>query len=77
MCIVGKDARKERENQDPVAAVVAVVVAVAAESMLETQENLLERARKLHYPLTFVGDVEKGRHQKGQHCKAVEAMCRN
>ena len=42
-----------------------------------TQENLLERVRKFHYPLTSVGDVEKDRHQKGQPCKAVEAMCRN
>ena len=33
---MGKDPRKERANQDPVATVVAVVVAVAAESMLET-----------------------------------------
>ena len=54
---MGKDPRKERANQDPV--VVAVVVAVAVESMLETQENLLERVRKFHYPLTSVGDVEK------------------
>ena len=53
MCIMGKDPRKERANQDPV---VAVVVAVAAESTLE---NLLERARKFHYPLTSVGAVEK------------------
>ena len=40
-------------------AVAAVVVAVAAESMLETQQNLLERVRKFHYPLTSLGDVEK------------------
>ena len=59
MCIMGKDPRRERANQDPVAAVVAVVVAVAAESMLKTLENLMERVRKFHYPLTSVGDVEK------------------
>ena len=59
MCIMGKDPRKERANQDPVAAVVAVVVVVAAESMLETLENPLERVRKFHYPLTSVGGVEK------------------
>ena len=58
MCTMGKDPRKERANQDPV--VAAVVVVVAAESMLGTQENLLERVRKFHYPLTSVGDVEKG-----------------
>ena len=56
MCSMGKDPRKEKANQNPVAAVVAV----AAESMLGTQENLLERVRKFHYPLTPVGDVEKG-----------------
>ena len=56
---MGKDPRKERANQDPVAAVVAVVAAVAVESMLETLENLLERARKFHYPLTSVGGEDK------------------
>ena len=75
MCTMGKDPRKERANQDPVAAVVVAVV--AAESKLETQENLLERVRKFHYPLTSVGRCGKGRHQKGQPCKAVEAVCRN
>ena len=53
---MGKDPSKERANPDPV---VAVVVVVAAESMLETQENLLERVRKFHFPLTSVGDAEK------------------
>ena len=56
MCIMRKDPRRERANQDPV---VEVVVAVAAESILETQENLLERVRKFHYLLTSVGDVEE------------------
>ena len=55
MCIMGEDPRKERANQDPMTAVVAVV----AESMLETLENPLERVRKFHYPLTSVGHVEK------------------
>ena len=73
MYIMGKDPRKERANQDPV---VAVVVAVAAESTLETLENLLERVRKFHYPLTSVGDVEKEDIKKAQPCKAVEAVCR-
>ena len=41
------------------AAVAAVVVAVAAESMLGTLENLLKKVRKFHYPLTSIGDVEK------------------
>ena len=43
MCTMGKGPRKERANPDPVMAVVAVVVVVAAESMLETLENLMER----------------------------------
>ena len=59
MCIMGKDPRKERSNQGPVAAMAAVVAVVAAESTLETWGNLLERVRKFHYPLTSVGDVEK------------------
>ena len=53
MCTMGKDPRKERANQD------LVVAVVAAESMLEIQENLMERVRKFHYPLTSVRDVEK------------------
>ena len=55
----GKGSKKERANQDPVVAVAAVVVVVAAESMLERLENPLERTRKFHYPLTSVGGVEK------------------
>ena len=60
----GKDPRKKRSNQDPVAAVVAVVAVVAAELILETLENLMERAGKFHYPLMSVGDVEKGGTKK-------------
>ena len=56
---MGKNPRKERANQDPVVAVAAVVAVVAAKSMLEILENLLERARMFHYPLTSVGGVEK------------------
>ena len=52
MCIMGRHLRKLRANPDP-------VVAVAAESMLETLENLPERAGKFHYQMTSVGDVEK------------------
>ena len=59
MCIMGQDPKKERANQDPVATTVAVVAVVAAESMLETLGNLMERAGKFHYPLTSVGDVER------------------
>ena len=73
MCTMGKDPRKERANQDPVAAVVAVV---AAESMLETQENLLERVRKFHYPLTSVGDVEKEDMKKVNPVKLWKPVCR-
>ena len=77
MCTMGKDPRKEQVNQDPVVAVVAaVVVAVAAESMLETWENLLERVRKFHYPLTSVGDVEKEDIKKVNPAKLWK-QCRN
>ena len=66
MCIMEKDPGKERANQYPVVAVVA------AESMLETQENLLERVRKFHYPLTSVGDVEKGGIKKVNPVKLLK-----
>ena len=56
MCIMGKDPIKEKANQDPVVAVVAVVAAV---SMLETPPNQMERVGKFHYPMTSVGDVAK------------------
>ena len=56
----GKASKKAKKKQRPKMAAVAVVLAVAAaESMLETLQNLLERARKFHYPLMSVGDVEK------------------
>ena len=59
MRTMGKDPRSQKANQDPVAEVVAVVVAVAAESILETLESLMERAGNFHYPLMSVGDVAK------------------
>ena len=59
MCIMGKDPRKEKANQDPVVAVAAVVVAVAAVSMLENPPNQMEKVGKFHYPMTSVGDVAK------------------
>ena len=74
-----KDPRKERANQDPVvavAAVAAVVAVVAAESMLGTQENLLERVRSLHYPLTSVEDVEKAGIKKVNPVKLWKSVCR-
>ena len=55
----GRGSKKGKSKPRPVVAVATVVVAVAAESMLETQDNLLERVRKFHYPLTSVGYVEK------------------
>ena len=39
MGILGKDPRKEKTNQDPVVAVMAVVVVVAAESTLEHRKT--------------------------------------
>ena len=52
MCIMGRHLRRQRANQDPVAALVAAVAA-------ETLENPMEKAGKFHYPLTSFGDVEK------------------
>ena len=73
MCIMGKDPRRERANQDPV---VAVVVAVAAESMLETLEKPSGKGKKVPLPTDICWRCGKGRLQKGQPCKAVEAVCR-
>ena len=56
---MGRHPRRIKANPDPVVAVVVVVVAVAAESMLETLENLQERAGKFHYQMTSIGNVEK------------------
>ena len=59
MCNMGRHPGRLKASPDPVAAVAAVVAVVAAESMLETLENLKERAGKFHYQTTSVGDVEK------------------
>ena len=75
MCIMGKDPRRERANQDPVVAVVAVVVVVAAESMLAGKPS--GKGKKVPLPTDICWRCGKGRHQKGQPCKAVEAVCRN
>ena len=69
MSIMENDPRRVRANKDPVAAVAAVVVAVAAESMLGTLENPLEMVRKFHYLLTSVGGVEKEDIKKVNHAK--------
>ena len=52
------------------------MVVVKAVEVLETHQSPVERVGKFHYLQTFAGDVCKGRHQKGQPCKAVEAVCR-
>ena len=43
MCTMGKGARRAEASPDPVAAVAAVVVAVAAVSILENPQNLVEK----------------------------------
>ena len=74
---MGRHPRRLKANPDPVVAVTAVVVAVAAESMLKTLENLLEKAGKFHYQMTSVGDVEKADTRKVNLVRQVEAICRN
>ena len=69
---MGKDPREV--NQNPVGKAQQVVVAVAA---VENPPNQVERAGKFHYPQDIYWRCGKGRHQKGQPCKAVEAVCRN
>ena len=59
MCIMGRHPRRLKANSDPVVTVAAVVTVVVEESMLETLENLQERAGKFHYQMTSVGHVEK------------------
>ena len=64
-----------KESQNLVAAkIVAAVETVAA---LEALPNPVERARKFHSLTDICWRCGKGRHQKGQPCKAVEAVCRN
>ena len=48
------DPRRTKANPGP----MAVVVAVAAVSMLVNTQNMLERVRNHHYLWTSVGDVE-------------------
>ena len=57
MCIMGTGSKKGNSKSRPSGG--SSGSAVAAESMLQTLENLLERARKFHYPLTSVRSVEK------------------
>ena len=66
----GKGSKKAKANPDP-------VVAVAVVSTLENPPNLVEKVGKFHNLMTSVGDVGKGRHQKGHPCKAVKAVCRS
>ena len=73
----GKNSKKKSKPgkfQQTYEQVVAVLEAVET---LETLLNMVERVRKFHYLQTFPGDVVKIRHQKGQDCKALEAVCRN
>ena len=53
MCNMGRELRRGYPNQD----LVAVVVVVAAVSMLENPQNQLEKVGTFHYPMTSVGDV--------------------
>ena len=66
-----KDPRKEKQNPVEKAQQVVAVVAV-----VENPPDPVERVGKFHYP-NICWRCGKGRHQKGQPCKAVEAVCRN
>ena len=72
MYSMGRELRRASLNQDPVVAVVVVV----AVSILEIPPNWLERASKVPLPTDICWRCGKSRHQKGQHCKAMEAVCR-
>ena len=49
---------------------------VAAMSMLVNTQNMLKRVKKACYLLDICWRCGKPRHQKGQPCKATEAVCR-
>ena len=55
----GKGSKKGKSKPRPSGGSGSSSGGSAAESILGTQQNLLERVRKFHYPLTSVGDVEK------------------
>ena len=52
-----------------------MVAVLEAVEILETLLNMVERVRKFHTDICWI--CGKGRHQKGQECKALEAVCRN
>ena len=67
-----KNPRGEKQNLVGKAQqVVAVVAAV------ENPPNPVEMDRKVPLPTDICWRCGRGRHQKGQPCKAVEAVCRN
>ena len=62
----GKGSKKERANQDPVAAVAAVNAGKPS-----------GKGKKVPLPTNICWRCGKGRHHKGHPCNAVEAVCRN
>ena len=72
-----RDRRKESQNLVVVKVQQTTVAAVETVAVLEALPNPVERARKFHIPTDICWRCGKGRHQKGQPCKAMEAVCRN
>ena len=69
---MGKDPGEVNQNSvEKAQQVVALVAAV------ENPPNPVERVRKVPLPTDICWRCGKGRHQRGQPCKAVEAVCRN
>ena len=68
---------KERANQDPVVAVAAVVCSGGSRVNAGNTGKPSGKGKKVPLPTDICWRCGKGRHQKGQPCKAVEAVCRN
>ena len=65
---------KQDPNQDPVTAVAAMVAVNTANTRKPTK--LTGKGRKAPLPNDICWRCGKPRHQKGQPCKAAEAICR-
>ena len=77
MYIVERNPRKENQNlvENPI--VLQIVVAVETVVVLETHPKSSGKGKKVPLPNDICWRCGKGRHQKGQPCKALDAVCRN
>ena len=64
MCSMERDPRKEKRNLVENSIVQQMVEVVEAVEALETHPSPVERVRKIHYLMTFPGDVVKADTKK-------------